>query len=282
MVKIFADSTCDLSPELIQKYDIGVIPLNIILGNEAKKDMIEITPDQIYEWADANKTTPKTSSPEIGVVIDQFKPYTALHYDIVYLGISEQMSSTCQTVRLAAEELGYERIFVIDSMNLSTGIGLQTIRAAKMAERGATAEEIVEEISENRKNVRASFCVETLTYLWRGGRCNTVSALLGGALQLRPSILVKDGAMGVGRKYRGRMQSVFRNYLADLEPELAKADPDRVFITHSGVDQEIIDMIYHSLEERNYFRHINVTRAGGVISSHCGPGTLGVLFYVKE
>lgn len=282
MVKIFADSTCDLSPELIEKYDIGVIPLNIILGDEAKKDIVEITPDQIYEWADANKTTPKTSSPEIGVVIDIFKPYTSLHYDIVYIGISEQMSSTCQTIRLAAEELGYERIFVIDSMNLSTGIGLQAIRAAKMAERGASAEEIVEEISANRKNVRASFCVETLTYLWRGGRCNTVSALLGGALQLRPSILVKDGAMGVGRKYRGRMMSVFRNYLNDLEPELQKAVPDRVFITHSGVDQEIIDMIYHALEERNYFRHIDVTRAGGVISSHCGPGTLGVLFYVKE
>ena len=282
MIKIFSDTTCDLSPELIQKYDIGIIPLNIILGDVTKKDGIEITPEEIYEWADANKTTPKTASPEIGVVIDELQPYTALHYDIVYIGISEQMSSTCQTIRLAAEELGYDRIFVIDSMNLSTGVGLQVIRAAKMAVKGATAEEIVEEIEANRKNVRASFCIETLTYLWRGGRCNTVSALLGGALQLRPSIVVKDGAMGVGRKYRGRMMSVYRNYLADLESELAKAVPDRVFITHSGADQEIVDMVYRYLEEKHYFRHIDITRASGVISSHCGPGTLGVLFYVNE
>ena len=280
-VRIIADSTCDLSQELIDQYDITILPLNIVMGDRVCKDGLEITPDQIYEWADANKTTPKTSSPDMGLVLDVFKPFVEAGDDIIFFGISEKMSVTCQTIRLAADELEYERIYVIDSESLSTGIGLQVLRAAKMVKAGMAANMIVEEICAKRENVRASFCVDTLTYLHRGGRCSAVAALFGGALKLHPMISVKNGAMGVARKYRGRMDRVFRDYMNDIKPDLTNAVSDTVFITHSGVSEEIIEAVRGELEAMNYFEHIYVTRAGGVISSHCGPGTLGVLFYVK-
>lgn len=279
MVKIISDSTCDLSPELIAKYDIDILPLHILLGEDEYEDGKNITPEQIYSWSDENKTTPKTSAPALTDAIELFKQYIDEGREIVCFSISSSMSTSGNVMRIAAEELEAEdRITVIDSANLSTGIGLLVIEAAIMAQNNHTVEEIVSAIEALKPNVRASFIVDTLTYLYRGGRCNAVSAMAGGVLKLHPKIVVENGAMNASKKYRGKINSAIMTYVKDMEDALKAARPNRVFITHSGCDRTIVEEVHSYLENLGVFSEILETRAGGVISSHCGPGTLGVLF----
>lgn len=242
-------------------------------------DMVDVTPLEIFDWADANKTTPKTAAAGIEDAINFLKPFQEAGEDVIYIGISEDMSTTCNVLRLAASELEYDRVFIINSMNLSTGIGLQVLRAADMAAEGKSAEDIVEAISEARTLVRASFVVDNLTYLARGGRCTAVTALLANTLQLKPRIDVKMGKMGVGQKYRGKYNKVILKYVKEMEEKLLRADKTRVFVTHTDMDQAIVEEIKDYLKSLNYFDEVLETVAGGVISSHCGRGTLGVLFY---
>ena len=186
MVKIISDSTCDLSPELIAKYDIDILPLHILLGEDEYEDGRNITPQQIYDWSDAHKTTPKTSAPSLAEAIDLFRPYIEEKREIVCFSISGSMSTSGNVMRLAAEELeASDLVTVVDSANLSTGIGLLVIEAAIMAEKGQSAAEIAATIESLKPNVRASFVVDTLTYLYRGGRCNAVSAMAGGVLRVQ-------------------------------------------------------------------------------------------------
>lgn len=279
-VKIIADSTCDLSRELLARYNIQMIPLYIQLDEKSYLDQIQITPPELYEWSDKNGRTPKTAAPGIDVVQGILEKYTK-DTELIFFGISEEMSTTCNVVRLVAEDMGYTKLSVIDSKNLSTGIGLQVLRAAELAEQGLAAAEIVSGIESQRDKVRASFVIDTLTYLHRGGRCSAMTALVAGALKLKPRISVLDGKMDVTKKYRGNIQAVIQKYVKDLEPELKEADQARVFITHSGCKDEVVGKVREYLEGLHYFREILVTTAGSVISSHCGPNTLGVLFYAK-
>lgn len=282
MVKIVSDSTCDLSQELLQRYDVSILPLHILLGEQEYEDGQDIFPDEIYQWSDKNKTTPKTSAPALDRAMDLLRPYVAEGREIICFAISESMSTSANVMRIAAEELEAEKLVtVIDSANLSTGIGLLVIEAATMAQNGKNAQDIVKKIEELKPFVRASFVVDTLTYLYRGGRCSGLAAMAGGALKLHPKIVVEDGAMNPAKKYRGKMKKVLMDYVKDMENELKQAKKDRVFITHSGCAQDIIREIYQHLDNLNIFSEILVTRAGGVISSHCGPGTLGVLFISK-
>lgn len=279
MIKIIADSTCDLSKDLIEKYDIAILPLHINLGDEEYMDGVTITPDEIYKWSDANNTTPKTSAASIEDTIEVLKPILDAGNEVVMFCIASGMSTTINVFNMAVQELDAEdKVRVIDSANLSTGIGLQVIEAACMAREGKTLDEIASAIEELKTRVRASFVVDILTYLHRGGRCSGLAALAGGMLKLHPKIVVKDGVMGPDKKYRGKINSAIMNYAQDMEENLLKAKKDRVFITHSGCDQEAIDSVKAYLESLNVFDEILVTRAGGVVSSHCGPGTLGVLF----
>lgn len=282
MVKIIADSTCDLSRELIDKYDISIIPLHIVLGEKEYKDGSEISSEDIYQWSDDNKTTPKTSAVSIDDTMDVLRNVFDSGNEAVMFCISEQMSTTGNVFRMAAEELGAEdKVSVIDSANLSTGIGQLVIEAAIMAKRGKTREEITAAMEQLKPLVRASFVVDTLVYLHRGGRCSSVEAMAGGILKLHPKIVVEDGAMEATKKYRGKMDSVIMNYVKDMEEDLMKARKARVFITHSGCGQEIVDQVSAYLKSLNHFDEILVTHAGGVISSHCGPGTLGVLYIMQ-
>lgn len=279
MIKIISDSTCDLSKELIEKYNISILPLHIHLGEEEYQDGVSITPDELYVWSDANNTTPKTSAASMGEAIDAFQPHIDNGDEVICFTISSNMSANYKVMSLAAEDLDAEdKIHVIDSANLSTGIGLLVIEAAIMAQEGKSANEIVARIEELKPLVRASFVVDTLTYLHRGGRCSSVAALAGGMLKLHPRIAVEDGAMDAKKKYRGKINSVIMSYVKDMEEDLKTAKKDRVFITHSGCEQNILDEVHSYLESLNVFDEILVTRAGSVISSHCGPGTLGVLF----
>jgi DegV family protein with EDD domain len=282
-IRIVSDSTCDLSAELIEKYDITIIPLCIILGEKSYYDGVDISPAQIYEWSDENKTTPKTAGITFDKLDEFIKPLFESGDDIIYIGISEDMSSTCNTARIYGEDAEYGRFFVINSKNLSTGIGLQVLRACELRDAGKSAEEIVSEIEGARDLVRASFVVaDKLTYLARGGRCTAVTALMANALKLHPEIVVRDGKMGVGRKYRGKTSVAVSAYVDGLMPALEAADPRRVFITHSGCEDEVIEAVHQRLTELGRFEEILITRAGGVISSHCGPNTLGVLFYEQK
>lgn len=197
MVKIISDSTCDLSPDLLQKYDIDILPLHILLGDKEYRDGRDITPDEIFAWSDANKTTPKTSAPSLMDAVEMLKPYVSEQREVICFSISSGMSTSGNVMRLAAEELeASDLVTVIDSANLSTGIGLLVIEAAIMAQEGKTAGEITAVIEELKPKVRASFVVDTLVYLYRGGRCNAVSAMAGSVLKLHPKIVVENGANG--------------------------------------------------------------------------------------
>lgn len=279
MVKIISDSTCDLSQELIERYDIAILPLHILLGDKEYRDGKEIKPEEIFRWSDENKTTPKTSASSPEDTVELMKSYLDRGDELVCFCISESMSTTGNVMRLAAEELEAEnRVSVIDSANLSTGIGLLVIEAAVMAQESCGREAIVDRMEELKPLVRASFVVDTLTYLHRGGRCSGLAAMAGGMLKLHPKIVVTDGAMGVEKKYRGKLSKVVDDYVKDMESDLRLAKTERVFITHSGCEPAIVDSVRQYLKSLEHFDEILETRAGGVVSSHCGPGTLGVLF----
>lgn len=278
-IKIISDSTCDLSLELLKKYNISILPLHIVLGEKEFKDGLEISPDEIYRWSDENKEAPKTSAASIADTIDLYKKYLEEYDEIICFSISGQMSTTVNVMKMAVEELEAEdRIHIIDSANLSTGEGLLVIEAAIMAAEGKDSKEIIERIEGFKPLVKSSFIVDTLTFLHRGGRCSGVAALAGGALKLHPKIIVENGGMKPDKKYRGKMNSAILSYVKDLEAQIQNAKNDRVFITHSGCDEELLQTIYQTINDLDHFKEIHITRAGGVISSHCGPGTLGVIF----
>ncbi|MBQ9156906.1 MAG: DegV family protein [Eubacterium sp.] len=283
MIRIISDSTCDLSPELLERYDVTILPLHILMGEKEYEDGIGITPDEIYAWSDQTGQVPKTSAPSIDSAIKVMKPYLDQGDELICFCISESMSTSGNVMRLTAEELDAEdRVTVINSKNLSTGIGLLIVEAAIMAKEGKTAEEIRTRIEDLIPEVRTSFVVDTMVYLHRGGRCGSVAALAGSALKLHPEIIVEDGAMHVGKKFRGKMDKVIEKYAGSLKDDLLSAKKDRVFVTHSGCSEELVSKIKGYVEELQVFDEVLVTRAGGVISTHCGPGTLGVLFIADE
>ncbi|MBR4528718.1 MAG: DegV family protein [Lachnospiraceae bacterium] len=283
MVKVISDSTSDLGRSLMDRYDVEMIPLHVYLGEEEYLDGVNISPDQIYRWADEHNTTPKTSAPNLEDVIGVFDSHLKAGDDLIVFTVSSSMSSSYNVCRLAVEELeAADRIKIIDSANLSTGVGLLVIEAAIMASKGQDLGAIEEQILKYRPLVRASFVVDTLVYLYRGGRCSGLAALAGSALKIHPRIVVENGAMRSDRKYRGSLDKSILTYVQDMEEQLVRAKKDRVFITHSGCESHIVDQVRAYLSGLERFDEIIETRAGGVISSHCGPATLGVLFIAGE
>lgn len=283
MIHIVADSTSDLSKELLDRYDITILPLHVIMDDREYLDGVNVTPEQIYEWSDRVKKTPKTSALSFEDGVNTFRKLTANGDEIIVFSISSEMSTTYNVMKLAAEELPDAGISIIDSKNLSTGIGLEVIEAAELAKQGLSRLEIVERIEALIDKVRASFVIDTLVYLYRGGRCNSLAAIFGSVLKLHPRIDVINGAMQAGQRYRGKINHVTLQYAKDMEEQLLKARPDRVFITYSPqTDPEVVKEIHEYLESLGHFKEIFETHAGSVISSHCGPGTLGVLFIEGE
>lgn len=283
MIQIISDSTSDLSKELLARYNIAVLPLNVTLGDKDYKDGVGIAPEDLYKWSDENKSTPKTAAFSTEDAVALFRQFLDDGKEIICLSISGEMSTSGNIMRMATEELNAEdRITVVDSANLSTGVGLLVIEAAILAQQGKTRAEISAHLEALKPLVRASFVVDTLTYLHRGGRCSGVAALLGSTLKLHPRIGVENGKMSPGKKYRGKMSHVIKTYVSDMETDLHAARPDRVFITHSGCNEDDVAAVSEYLQSLHHFNEIHITRAGSVISSHCGPGTLGVLFIAGE
>ena len=278
-IRIISDSTSDLTKELIREYDITILPLHIILDETSYTDMQDIFPNDIYSWSDEHDSTPKTSAPSLQEAINCFKSVIKSDEDeLICFSISSSMSSSNNVMHLAANELEIEdRVHVIDSENLSNGIGLLILEAAKLAQKGLKATEIVDLINDLKHKVNTSFVVDTLTYLHRGGRCGGLAMMLGGTLKLHPKIVVENGAMHSTKKYRGHMHKVIKDYVNDLDGELRNADKRTLFIIHSGADDETVELIRQHCEEYG-FTQTYITQAGGVISSHCGPGCLGLMF----
>ncbi len=285
MIRIYADSTNDLQKEIIEKYNIKIIPLYVNMGSKTYTDWVDITPDEIYEWSDANKTTPQTAAFSIGDAEEALRGAMAAGEDVLFFGISSHLSASCNVFRLAAESLGYsQHVAVIDSKNLCTGIGLLMLKAIKLLESGMDdLFEVARRVEEYVPYVRTSSVIETLLYIHRGGRCSAATALIAGALKIKPKIVVENGRLGVGKKYRGKQSDVIRKYYDDLLPELLKADTDAVYVSHTGrLPQEIIDEIAGKVRALNRFKNVYVTRAGSVVTIHCGPGTLGVFFMADK
>ena len=276
---ITSDSTQDLGAELLQKYSIAVHPLIVSMGDDVYADG-EVTPDDLYAYFDKTGNLSKTAAPGPDATENFLKQFVDQGYTVIHFSISSSMSATYNIHRMAAEELG--NVYVIDSANLSTGIGLQVIYAAELLKAGKSAEEIVAAVKEYQKKVDASFVVDTLEYLHKGGRCSSVAALGANLLKLKPCIEVKNGSMGVGKKYRGRYSDVLLSYVKERLADKENIDGSRVFVTHSGCSQEIIDSVVAAVKAEYPFKEVFVTRAGCVISSHCGPNTLGVLFARKK
>lgn len=279
-IVITSDSTTDLSPELRERYNIAILPLGVTLGEKTYFDGVDITPDDIYAHHTKYGELPKTAAANVSDCIDFFQKFVDEGKTIIHISLSSEMSSTYNNSRMAAEE--FENVYVIDSKNLSTGGGLLVVAAAEMVKEGLEAKEIVNNLNDLVPRVDASFVIDNLEYLHKGGRCSAVAMLGANLLKLKPCIEVKNGSMGVEKKYRGKYGDVLKTYVADRLADADSIELDRIFVTHAGCDMDIVNAVVEQVKETLPFKEVFLTRAGCTISSHCGKDTLGILFIRKN
>ena len=276
-IKITSDSTCDLSPELLDRYQVSLLPLCVNLGDQCYYDGKSIVPADIFDYVSKTGQLPTTSATNISTYMDFFEPLAKEYEAVIHINLGSGFSSCHQNARLAAEEM--DNVYVVDSCNLSTGQGLMVIEAAIAAQRGDKAEDIVAMLNELTGRIDTSFVVDRLDYLVKGGRCSSAAALGANLLNLKPCILLTDGKMGVGKKYRGNWAKVLPGYAQDRlnGKEVCK---DRVFITYTSCPPEVVEQLRTYLLSLG-FGEVLETVAGSTITSHCGPNCLGVLFIRK-
>lgn len=281
MVKILTDSTSDLTKELIEKYDIEVIPLHVNFDTDTYKDGIEMTTEKLYEEVAKRGILPKTSAVSIGEFEEIFKKYVSQGYEVVYSGISKQMSSSYDNALHAANEVGEGKVYVVDSMNLSTGISLSILKACQDRDKGLSAKEIAENMEKNTKRVLAQFAIETMEYLHKGGRCSGIARFAATLLRMKPIIQVRDGKMTVQQKPIGKMKVALDRMLDQIRADKDRLDTDRIFVTHSIAPESAVYLV---AELKKEFPNVEIieTTAGCVISSHCGRGTIGTLYMVND
>ena len=280
VIRISADSTCDLSPQLLEQYGIETLPLYVIYDGVEYKDGVDLTPDQLYEKVRQGGKLGSTAAINVDDYLGFFSRLRESCDTVIHFTISSEMSSCCQNARIAAQEVG--GVYVIDSRNLSSGIGLQMLRACELAQNGMAAEVIVSAVTAMADKVDATFVPDHLEYLKMGGRCSAVTALSASLLRIHPCIQVRDGKMGVGKKYTGSHEAVLMKYIKDRLSKLEEVDLSRVFITHSGMtDPTLVDKVKDAVLAIAPFEDVQVTRAGCTVSNHCGPNTLGLLFCKK-
>ena len=273
---IASDSTCDLSPELISRYGVHILPLGVALGDKQYTDGVDIDPDFIYKNYEETGVLPKTSAVNLIDFEDFLAAHTADGSSVIFFTISSEMSSTYNNARLACE--GGSNAFVVDTRNLSTGGGLLVIAACEMAAAGMEAADIVAKCNELAPCVDASFIIDSLEFLHKGGRCSALAAFGANMLSLKPCIVVKDGKMGVGKKYRGKFGAVLPKYVEERLGDASDIIKNHIFVTHAGCDPEVIQSCVNAVKAIAPEAEVHVTRAGCTISSHCGRNTLGVLF----
>ena len=279
-VRITADSTCDLSPELVARWGIVVIPLTVSCEGGVYQDGVEITPDRLFEITEASGGTASTAAVNVQQYLDVFGGLLADCDEIVHFTISAAMSGCYQNACIAAGELG--NVYPVDSENLSTGIGHLVLDACELAAEGRSGAEIKSILDEKKARLDVSFVLSTLEYLRRGGRCTTVAAMGANLLKLHPCIVVQGGKMTVGKKYRGNIKACLVQYVKDKLADADTLDLHRIFITDSGFDEETRALVEETVRACAPFEEVIHTRAGCTISSHCGPGCLGILFYRRS
>ena len=280
-IKISADSTCDLSPELVARYGIDIAPLYIIRDGQSLVDGVDITPDEIYDHVSQGGGMCSTAAVSIYDYAMFFRKELESCDAVVHFHISCEMSACYQNACMVAEEMG--NVYPVDARSLSTGIGLLVLEAAELAREGVlTAQEIQQRMEQRREKLNVSFLLERLDYLRKGGRCSSVAALGANVLSLRPCIQVKDGKMGVGKKYRGAYQKCLLQYVKERLEGREDIDTRRIFITESGgFTAEELAQVEEAVRSYQPFEEVLHTRAGCTVSSHCGPRTLGILYFTK-
>ena len=278
-IKISSDSTCDLNKAYIEENDIGIMPLFVVKDGESFKDGLEITPDVIFAHVNAGGDLCTTSAANVNDYMELFEEYKKEYDAVIHINIGSGFSSCHQNASLAAEE--FDNVYVVDSMNLSTGHGLVVVEAVKRVKQGMEAEKIYEELKDLVPRVEASFVLDRLDYMVKGGRCSAVAALGASLLQLKPCIEVVDGKMGVCKKYRGSYEKALGNYVKDRLMNREDIDTERIFVTHTETPQEVVESVKKVVDEYKVFEIVEETVAGCTVSCHCGPNTLGVLFIRK-
>ena len=278
-VKITCDSTCDLPLELYERFSVEVIPLGVVLGDELKHDGVDVNVTDLYDYVAKTGVLPKTSAISEGEYIDVWQKYIDDGYEIVHINISSEISACHQNARLAADDLGHA--YPVDSRSLSSGSGILVLAAGKMADEGLSAPEIAERLETMKSRIDCSFVLQTLEYLQKGGRCSSVLAFGANLLKLRPEILMLDGAMDVGRKYRGSAEKSITAYARGRLDGRDDIDRSLMIVTHSCVEPEIVKEIMRMVKEEYGFENVFEACAGSTISSHCGAGTLGLMFIKK-
>ena len=278
-IKISADSTCDLSPELIERYHIGITPLYIIRGEETLRDGIDVRPEELYEYANVTGKLCKTAAVNVSDYLAYFAACREEYDAGIHFTISSDMSACYQNACIAAQE--FTNVYPVDSRNLSTGIGHLVLDAAEMAEQGMDAADIASALEKKREKLDVSFVIDTLEYLKRGGRCSALVAMSANLLHLKPCIEVKDGKMGVGHKYRGKLEKCYVQYIEERLKGRDDIDCHRIFITDSGCDEATWRELERVVRACQPFEEVIHTRAGCTVSNHCGPGCMGILYYHK-
>lgn len=281
-VKIFTDSCASLSRELVDKYGICVVPLYVMFDEESYKDGIDIDEEKLYKLIEEKGILSKSAAAPPIDFKNAFKPWIDKGFDIVYIGISSALSSTIQNAMIAADEFPKERVYIIDSKNLSSGIGLLVLEAAELVQKGMGAKEVFEKISSLVPRVRSSFVIDTLKYLHMGGRCTSLQKWASSVFSIHPRIIVSDGKMSVGEKFKGKRQAVLNGLLQTVLVKKDRVVPHRIFITHSLASAEDVDFLRKGLAAEINADEILETTAGCVIATHCGPKTIGILYIEKE
>ena len=281
-VKILTDSTSDLSKQMLLDYNIDSIPLYVRFDNEIYKDGVDLSTDELYQKVSEKKTLPKTSAVSPGDFITFFEKYLNKGYDIVYIGIGSKLSATIRSAHLAKDEINLpHRIHIIDSMNLSSGIALLVLKAKDLRDQGLSAKVIKEKIEALVPYVRSQFAISTLDYLHKGGRASGLAKLVGTMLSIKPIIKVVNGSLDIYKKPIGKMSRALDIMLEDLNKERENIDLDYVFVTHTLANRQAVYMLDY-VKRRFNIKHLIEGSAGCVISSHCGAGTIGILYIVKS
>lgn len=279
-IKITCDSTCDLSPELYERYDISVIPMCVSLGDKLCRDGLDVQPKELFTYVEETGKLPTTSAISIGEYEDFFRFFVDGGCEVVHISLSSELSSSHQNACIAAEELG--NVFVVDSRSLSTGSGHLVIPAAELASAGYDGAYIAKALDEMKGNLDVSFVLQTLDYLHKGGRCSGLTRFGANLLKLRPEIVMENGKLHVGKLYRGSMEKTILDYVRGRLEDDDHISYDRIFVTHSGVPAEIVQKVIALVKELRPFEEVIETTAGSTISCHCGPNCLGVLFFRNQ
>ena len=279
-IKIIADSTADLSPELIREFDIGILPLYINMEGKIYRDGVDIRSDDIFRHVEAGGELCTTVAANVADWQELFEPLSKEHEAVICITISSDFSGTFQNAKIAAAD--FPNVYAVDSRNLSTGGGHVVLRAAELAQAGLSAPQIVADLEDYVNRVDASFILDRLDYMRKGGRCSAVAALGANLLKLKPSIHVIGGKMQVGKKYRGSLDKCMVEYIKDKLADADDIEDHRIFITYSSLSPELEALAMRTVRECKKFENINITRAGCTVSCHCGQNCIGVLFVHKK